>query len=310
VGDLSAHRRAAMRGRTSGGQKMGSDRLQVHSQPKLRDGTMVLAFSGWMDGGKVSSGTVEWFVKTLNARKVAEIDPEGFYIYNFPGSMEISALFRPHTRIEDGVIAAYEPPENRFFCAKKHKLVLFSGKEPNFGWAEFADCIFALASQAGVSALYFVGSFGGAVPHTREPPLISTVSDERLKPALERCGVRFADYEGPASFSTYLLTHASGRGLRMASVVAEIPAYIQGSNPKSIEAVIRKLAAILGLQVELGELRALTTAWEERLNAVLEEKPELAEYIQKLEADYDNEVFDTQMGDLKEWLQQQGIRVD
>lgn len=271
---------------------------------------MILAFSGWMDGGNVSTGTVEWLVKTLNAQPVADIDPEDFYICNFPGSMEISALFRPHTKIEQGVITAYEPPENTLFCAEQSQLILFRGKEPNFDWSHFADCIFSFAAQAGVSALYFVGSFGGAVPHSREPRLLSTVSDERLKPTLEPYGIGFTDYEGPASFSTHLLAHARDRGFRMASLVAEIPAYIQGTNPKSIEAVVRKLAAILGLQVSLDELRTLTAAWEERLNEVLEQKPDLAKYIRKLEEDYDNEVFDTQMGDLKEWLQQQGIRVD
>jgi hypothetical protein len=29
-----------------------------------------------------------------------------------------------------------------------------------------------------------------------------------------------------------------------------------------------------------------------------------------MEEDYDNEMFDTQMGDLKEWLEKQGIRLD
>lgn len=271
---------------------------------------MILAFSGWMDGGDVSTGTVEWLVKTLNAQEVAGINPEGFYIYNFPGSMEVSALFRPHTKIKNGLIATLQPPENTFFCDEERGLILFRGQEPNFNWSGFADCIFSFASQAGVSALYFVGSFAGAVPHTREPRLISAVSDESLKLCLEQCGVSFADYEGPASFSTHLLTHAGRRGLQMASLVAEIPAYIQGTNPKSIEAVIRKLAILLNLEVNLDDLRTLAAAWEERVNGVLEEKTDLTKYIRKLEEDYDNQVFDTQMGDLKEWLEQQGVRVD
>jgi proteasome assembly chaperone (PAC2) family protein len=289
---------------------MALDRLRAHARPKLKDGKLVLAFSGWMDGGEVSTGTVEWLVRTLGAPKVAAIEPEGFYIYNFPGSMEVSSLFRPHTRIHEGQIEAYRPPENAFFCDERRGLLLFRGKEPNFNWGEFGECIFSFATQAGVSAMYFVGSVGGVVPHTREPRLMSAVSDESLKPALEQYGVSFTNYEGPASFSTYLLAEAPSRGVRMASLVAEIPAYIQGMNPKTIEAVIRKLAVIVGLQMDLSELRSLAAAWEERLNAVLKGKPELAKYIRKLEEDYDNEVFDTQMGDLKEWLQEQGIRVD
>jgi proteasome assembly chaperone (PAC2) family protein len=139
---------------------------------------------------------------------------------------------------------------------------------------------------------------------------MSTVSHESLKPTMERYGVTFTDYEGPASFSTCLFAQAAGRGFRMTSLVAEIPAYIQGTNPKTIDAVVRKLAAILGLPVDVDALRRTAAAWEERLNRALERAPDLVKFIRKLEEDYDNEVFDTQMGDLKEWLQQRGIRVD
>lgn len=276
----------------------------------LRDGRMVLGFSGWMNGGDVSTGTVAWLERTLNPTRIGHIDPEGFYICNFPGSMEIAALFRPTTKIVDGLIQAYEPAQNLFYCDQRRQLVLFRGKEPNLNWVTFAECIFAAVAQLNVTELYFIGSYSGAVPHTREPRLSSTVSEQSLRPKLERCGVRFANYEGPASFSTHLLTGARERGLQMASLVAEIPAYIQGPNPKCIEAVVRKLAAILEVQFDLEELRALTAAWEERISEVLEEKTDLAGHIRKLEEDYDNEVFDTQMGDLKEWLEQQGIRVD
>jgi len=286
------------------------DRLEIDEVPQLRDGVLILAFSGWMDGGEVSTGTVGWLVDTLEARPVASIAPQDFYIYAFPGSMEVSALFRPHTEIEDGVITAFEPPASTFYCDEVNGLLLFSGREPNLDWMGFADCVFSFAAQAGISRVYFVGSVGGAIPHTREPRLLSTVSDGSLKPELQRSGVRFTDYEGPASFSTCLLAQARERGFAMASLVAEIPAYIQGNNPKSIEAMVRTLAAMLELEVQFDDLRTVTLAWEERVSEALGEAPDLAQLVHKLESDYDNEVFDTQMGDLKEWLQRQGIRVD
>ncbi|MEW6250935.1 MAG: PAC2 family protein [Planctomycetota bacterium] len=283
--------------------------LQIQETPRLSGGRMVLAFSGWMDGGNVSTGTVEWLVRTLEAREVARIDPEPFYIYNFPGTMEMSALFRPYTKIDEGIVAEFTPPENTFWASEEHGLLLFRGKEPNFAWRRFADCLFELATRAGVTSLFFVGSVGGLVPHTREPRLRSTVSDARLKAELERLGAKLTDYEGPASFSTLLLAEAPQRGLEMTTLVAEIPAYIQSTNPKSIEAVTRKLAALLGVQVPLKDLRQLTAEWEERLNKLLRKKIDLSKHIHKLEADYDNEVFE-QMDDLKQWLEQQGLQVD
>lgn len=289
---------------------MASERLLIRSRPALCDGRMIVALSGWMDGGDVSTGTVEWLVRTLEAAKVAEIAPEGFYLYNFPGSMEIAALFRPSTKIEDGLIISYEPPASEFYCDPTSNLLLFNGKEPHLNWSAYADGLFSFAQDAGVKTIYFVGSVAGTVPHTREPRLTSSVSDECVKRALEPLGVRFTDYEGPASFATFLMTQAGQHGLMMASLVAEVPAYIQGTNPKSIEAVVRKLAAMLGLRISLDRLRAITDAWEKRLHELLEREEELARHIEKLEADYDNEVFDSELGDLKEWLQQRGIRVD
>ena len=59
------------------------DFLHFDQLPKTQEGTLLLAFSGWMDGGDVSTGTVRQFVDLLGAAPVATIDPEPFYIYNF-----------------------------------------------------------------------------------------------------------------------------------------------------------------------------------------------------------------------------------
>jgi hypothetical protein len=289
---------------------VNSAALRTYTDLRLAQGRMILAFSGWMDGGDVSIGTVDWLSSRLKAQTVADIDPEGFFLCHFPGPMEINTLLRPQVRVLGGLVQDFEPIASTFFAHPAQSLALFRGREPNLRWNDFADCIFAFANAAGITRLYFVGSFGGTVPHTRTPRLWSSVSDPALKPELETHGVRFSDYEGPASFATLLLHQAAAHGVQMVSLVAEIPAYIQGTNPTCIEAVVRTLAAILKLNVPLSEFRSLSPTWEEKVSEALDQKPDLTKYIHKLEEDYDNEVFDTQMGDLKDWLEQQGIRVD
>jgi len=271
---------------------------------------MVLGFSGWMDGGEVSTGTVETLVGKLRARPLAEIDSEDFYILSFPGSMELSSLFRPRAKIEDGLITDYRGPKDTFFYSKANNLILFLGREPNLRWSEFAECIFSLASRFGVSMIYFIGSVAGLVPHTREPRLFSSVSDAGLKGMFEPFPVRFSNYEGPASFVTYLTRLCPERGISMAALMAEIPAYVQGRNMRCIAAMARQMAGILKLKINVDDLRILGDRLEERLNEVVQQHPELAQRIRKLEEDYDKDVFDTQMGDLKEWMEQQGIRLD
>jgi proteasome assembly chaperone (PAC2) family protein len=289
---------------------MTTDKLNIVRRPKLKNPRMLLGFSGWMDGGDVSTGTVKCLIDKLGARKFATIKPEGFYIYNFPGMMEVTALFRPHTKIEDGLITSFEVPADAFFASSENDLIIFLGKEPNLLWEEFADCILSLCSEFGVKILYFIGSIAGLVPHTREPRLFCSVSDAKLKETFQHYGVRFTSYEGPASFITYLTTRCSEQNLALVSLVATIPAYVQGSNPKCIETVTRRLAGMLDVQIELDDLGTVSDEFERKLNEVVQQQPELANNIRKLEEDYDNEIFDSEMGELKDWLEQQGIRVD
>jgi len=170
--------------------------------------------------------------------------------------------------------------------------------------------MFTLSREFGVKQIYFIGSVAGLVPHTREPRLLCSVSDTEIKERLQHFGVKFSDYEGPASFITYMITKCNARDISMASIVATVPAYVQGQNPKCIEAVTRRLTGILEVHIELDELRHIGDDFERRLSDALQEQPELASTINKLEEDYDNEIFDSEMGDLKTWLQQQGIRLD
>ncbi|MBI1315231.1 hypothetical protein GC176_28420 [bacterium] len=260
--------------------------------PLLNDGTLILSFSGWMDGGDASTGTVDRLISLLNARPFAEIDPDPFYIFNFPGPMEIAALFRPEINIEDGIVQSVAMPRNEFYAAEDRNLILFKGSEPNLNWRRFGNQIFQVAKDCGVKRLLFVGSFGGSVPHTREPRMFVTCSNEELHAELKGVGLRRTNYAGPGSFMTWLMLQASAVEIEMVSLVAEIPGYLHGPNPYCLEAITRRLARILKLSLDLDELRAATNQWEDEVSAMVEETPEMVDRIRELEDDYDRELVE------------------
>jgi proteasome assembly chaperone (PAC2) family protein len=268
-----------------------SDLLHFLQRPALRDATLVLAFDGWMDGGDVSTGTVQRLVDLLHAKPIVEIDPDSFYLYNFPGSMELAALFRPGIEIEDGLVKSIDMPSATFFCHEPANLLLFLGKEPNLRWRAFADCVLEAVRALGVHRILFVGSFGGTVPHTREPRLHVTCSDAEMLPEMEPYALRRTAYEGPGSFASYLMTRVGEVDVRMATLAAEIPGYLQGPNPVCIEAVTRRLAKILRLPLDLAPLRAASTEWELAVTAAIEKEEEMVAKVREMEEAYDNELL-------------------
>ena len=270
---------------------MASEHLNISARPKLKDGTLLLALAGWMDGGLVSTGTVRSLMDGRKLTEIARIDPDPFFIYNFPGSMEIAAVFRPHVKYEEGFITDLQVPENIFHCDEENNLVFFLGQEPNLKWQAFADAIFELADAVGVTRIMFIGSFGGTVPHTRDSRLFGSVSDPSLRERLREHHVRLSDYEGPSGFSTLLLSQSPRHGIEMMSLVAEIPGYLQGLNPLSIEAVTRRLSALLNLPVDFARLRSASNEWEAEVSEAVQRDKKLAATVRKLEEQYDNELI-------------------
>src|SRR5215203_4810219 len=129
--------------------------LKLLHTPKLQDATLLLALTGWMDGGDVSTGTVRQLMGRREVKQIACIEPDDFYIYNFPGDMDTAALFRPEVKYDNGLVTRFELPSNVFWADETDNLVFFVGKEPNLRWQAFADCIFHLTRTLGVSRILF-----------------------------------------------------------------------------------------------------------------------------------------------------------
>ena len=286
--------------------------LTIHEQPGVESVPMVLGFTGWMDGGRVSTGTIDYLKDKLGASRFAEINSLDFYIYNFPVSaipvsvysdhanaviasinpMEFAAVFRPHTEIVNGVIEKLTYPENEFWCSQGSNLMFFSGEEPHIRWGAYCDCIFALAEKFAVKQFYFVGSVASAIPHTREPRIHASVPTADLKSPLEGADIGFTDYEGPASIVTSLARQSVARGIEMTSLVVEVPHYPfldVATYPKSILKATATLSRLLHLDLSLADLRQSADVAEARLNATMQENDEFGELVAKLEQAYDSE---------------------
>lgn len=286
--------------------------ISIHTRPSVHDPPLIMGLGGWMDAGSISTGTVGYLRQALNADLVADIDPLEFYILNFPVStapvtiiadgektvvksvnpMEMAAVFRPHTVIKDGLVTELSFRRSTFHCAEAAKVALFSAEEPHIRWRAYAECILHVVRELSVSRLFFVGSVAGPVPHTRPARIRCSVSDERLKDALVRPGVSFSDYEGPASFVTFLATLCPAHHVEMHSIVVEVPHYPFleiPTYPAGILAAVTLLGELLDLELDVADLRKAVRGVEDSLNDIMEQNADFRELVGKLEEAYDHE---------------------
>lgn len=284
--------------------------LTIYDKPPLKAPRLVFGLSGWMDAGDVSTGAIEFLNESLKARPFAEIDPEDFYLYAAPEGLEDDPLLRPLSVIEGGLLEDFEEPLARFTHDLSRNIILFTAREPNCQWRRFSECLFQITAQFNVEEIFFVGSITGSVPHTRRPRFFGAANEPDLLQRLDALGLRPVNYEGPASFATYLMREAALRHIPMLSIVAEIPAYVEGRNARCIEATIKKLEKALNVDVDVSPLQQQAESFERKLNRMVERREDLTAVVRRMESEYDRIATDAQMDHLRDWFKRQGMRQD
>jgi proteasome assembly chaperone (PAC2) family protein len=262
--------------------------LVMQNQPELLSPYVVVGFSGWLNAGEVSTGSIDYLCRKLNARKFAHIESRDFNIYQIPSSSPEQSL-RPHTRIEEGVIKSLEVLQNEFFFWKSgasHDLILFSGVEPNLQWPEYAQAILDLARRFQATRIYALGGVFDQVTHTRETRFFAVVSHPRLKDEIKTFAP-FLNYEGPCSFTTMLLSLAGKQGIEAAGITARTPFYIQDYNSKACYDLLKNILAITRLDIDLSDLKQAADGLVERIDRNFSQSQIAMEQLKKLELMFD-----------------------
>jgi len=245
-------------------------------RPTLRRPFLLAAFEGWNDAGVAASTALGFLADALGAETFARIDPEEFYDFQ---------VSRPTVQFEDDVGRRIHWPAVEFQAVRlpdsPHDLILLRGYEPNMRWRTFTHEILELSDSLGVEMLITVGALLADVPHTRPVQVVGSTSDPALAGELNLPTSR---YEGPTGILGVLADLALKAATPTVSFWAALPHYVQAPNPRAALALVDHLRSLLSLPIDTAPLVEETAAFDATMADLVSDDPELATFVERLEA--------------------------
>lgn len=250
------------------------DHVRWLSEPALQRPAVIAAFSGWNDAADASSTAVRTLVDAWSAQPLAEIDPEEYTDF---------ATIRPMVRLYDGVTRTIVWPKVTMWWASTPgaDVILVLGPEPSLKWRQFTEQIVSVVHRYDASIVLTLGALLADVPHARDVQVIGTATDAGT---IERFGLQRSRYEGPTGIIGVIHDALAQESVASASLWAAVPAYAsQIPSPKAAAALITRAGELVGTPVPVGALHDEVVAYEARVNELVAEDDDLAEYVSRLE---------------------------
>lgn len=261
--------------------------LRIDERPALRRPVLIAAFRGWNDGGQAATLAAGTLVRAWDARRIAEIDPEGFVDFQST---------RPTVTLDEGLTRQIEWPESVFRVATipgaDRDAVILLGVEPNYRWRAFNELIVGFARDLGVELVVTLGALLADVPHTRDAPVTGVASDLSL---VEELGLQPSRYEGPTGIIGVLHDAFRQAGIPTVSLWSAVPHYVSlAPSPRAARALCDRLGELLGIELDLSELEEAEEVYAEQITEAVASDPETAAYVEELErrADSTEELLD------------------
>jgi predicted ATP-grasp superfamily ATP-dependent carboligase len=264
------------------------EELLWDEQPSLRSPALVAAFTGWNDAGDAASLAVRHMITALDARRVAQIDPELFF--------EFQAT-RPHVELVDGVTRRIVWPANELWAASTPAgdVVLLLGTEPQLRWRTFCGLIAQAVAHLGVRIVVTLGALLADVPHSRPVSILGTATDDE---AIRRYELARSRYEGPTGIVGVLHDGIAKVGTPSISLWAAVPAYAPGTpSPKAALALVQRAAGMIEVPVGTLGLAEAASEYEREVADVVGGDDDLVRYVERLESMADSGELDAEHDD-------------
>lgn len=296
--------------------------VELWERPAADEKYMIAGWHQWADAGSISSGLPQYLIDHTGARKVGEIKPDGFYLFQLPATHH---LLRPVIKLQDGYRVEFEVRDNQFFYAEDESkgLVIFLGEEPHMNVEGYAEAFLDAAEALGVKRIVAVGGVYGAMPYDQDREVSCVYSLPHMKDELAQYAVKFSDYEGGSTIGTYLVDRAEGREIEFIDFYAFVPAYdfseiannLQGvrieSDFKAWYDLMRRFNHMFDLGIDLTDLEQqsdeLSSSLDSKIGELEKRMPQLKirEYLEQLANEFTempfmplDDVWERELGDL------------
>ncbi len=284
------------------------DALKLWEKPVADETYMIAGWRQWADAGSISSGLPRYLIERTGAKKIGEIKPESFYLFQIPGAQH---WLRPEIKLEDGYRKELRPHRNEFYFTNQYRkgLVLFLGEEPHMNVDEYATALFTAAKELKVKRIAVLGGVYASLPYDKERSISCSYSLRWMKHELEKYAVRFSNYEGGVSIGSYLVDQAEREAMEYFSFYGFVPAYdfsqssipIQGirieNDFKAWYEIMRRLNFMFDLGIDLSDLARqsddVVTSMEAKLDELKRKMPQLRlnEYMEQLTREFEEMPF-------------------
>ena len=283
--------------------------VELLERPESQELYMIVGWRQWADAGAVSSGLPQYLVQHTNARRIGIIKPDGFYLFQIPGTHD---LVRPIVEFNEGYPETLEFQRNEFFYTgdADRGLVIFIGDEPHMDIERYTAALLDTAQELSVKRIISLGGVYGELPYTRERTISCIYSLAHLRDEMAELAVNFSEYSGGASIGSYICRRAGDRALECVGLYAFVPTYdftdieqigsgIRIENDfMAWHSIMRRLNFMLKRDYDLSELEAksdeLIQVMDARVEQLDKSAPEvgLREYFERLEEDFEEIIFD------------------
>ena len=241
--------------------------VKITARPKLKSPNMLAA---WPGVGNVATIVAEYLVRKLDFKPL--------------GAVEASYFFDPiGVLAKDGLVESPQFPQSRFFYWKNKgggsDVILFIGDDqPAVKSYELANCILDMGLRFQAKRVYTCAAALTRIHHTEQPRVwgVATnpevVNDLKEHDLVQRGNLHISGLNG------LLLGVAKERGIDGVCLLGEVPAYASRiQNPMAALAVLNVLVAMLGVEIDTGELATLARETGKRMKEMAAEA--MGEYI-------------------------------
>jgi proteasome assembly chaperone (PAC2) family protein len=248
--------------------------LELTERPALRDPFLVVHLTGWTDAGLAGQTAAVFLHSRWNARTLGTFDADELLDFRDR---------RPVVRLASGTIeeVRWSPIELSLAApGGERDALLLTGPEPDFRWGGFCEQVVDACRELGVGEVFGLGGFPAPAVHTDPVPVVGTSADPELAGRLETVP---ALVELPAGIQTVLEERLHRAGIQATGLWARVPPYLAGgSHPPAALVLVRTLAGLAGIEVDVTELEAASKDHLEQVEQAIRERPQIAEFIEQI----------------------------